>query len=72
MFAFPGAKVRTLMKGDTVEVPNRYVDVFLKQKGGLFSDKPPSVKKELKESETKEFTGGVTKSYPSQFKKKRK
>lgn len=71
-FLYPGSKITILSKGDSIEVPKRYLDLVLKRWRNLFTENAPSSKKELKESETKEFTGGVTKSYSSQFKKKRK
>jgi hypothetical protein len=72
MFPFPGSRVQTFKKGDSVKVPVRYVDVFLKQRSGLFTSKPPSIKKELKESEIKPFAEGMTKEFSRQSKKKRK
>jgi len=71
-FLYPGSKIVILSKGDSIEVPKMYLDLVLKQWRNLFTENDPASVKELKESETKEFTGGITKDFSRQSKKKRK
>jgi len=69
-FPYPGSKITKLSIGDSIEVPIHHIDFVVTKWSNLFTKNAPSSKKELKESKTKEFTGGITKGYSGQFKKK--